>query len=52
MLPVAAARRRYRTKQAPQGPGAAAMQRGVAAALRAEFAAADGLAPLKAHPRD
>ena len=51
MLPVAAARRRYRTKQAPQGPGAAAMQRGVAAALRAEIAAADGLAPLSADAR-
>ena len=46
MLPVAAARRRYLSKQPARGADAAAIQRGVAAALQAEFAAADGLQPL------
>ncbi|CAK0882876.1 unnamed protein product [Prorocentrum cordatum] len=43
--------RHYLSKQQPRGPDAAAVERGVAAALRAEFAAADGLQPLAGDAR-
>ena len=43
---LCAVRRRYGTKLPPRGPDQAALASGVAAALRAELALADGLQPL------
>ncbi len=51
MLPLAAARRRYLSKQPPRAPDEAAIARGIAAAVRAEFGAAEGLAPLPGDAR-
>ena len=48
---LAAARRRYREKRPPREGDEAALARGITAALRAEFAAADGLQPLPGDAR-
>ena len=46
MLPLAAARRRYRQKQPPREADEVVLARGIGAALRAELAAADGVSFL------